>query len=151
MWICWNHWGWLGYGISELLLRAKFGATTGVRNQARFRSADQGAGFTCPYCKSLITRVVGATPNSKLHGVQWLAHCLHDCSHAQLSDCRAAIKSICDDWMSCFATELWHTHVYVYTVYMYIHVYGLKVSVYTPIYSGGPKDVVGRNWSSEGH
>ena len=95
--------GWLGYGISELLLRAKFGATTGVRNQARFRSADQGAGFTCPYCKSLITRVVGATPNSKLHGVQWLAHCLHDCSHAQLSDCRAAIKSICDDWMSCFA------------------------------------------------
>ena len=94
--------GWLGYAVSELLLRAKFGATAGVRNQARFQPVP-GAGFTCPHCRSPIVRVVGAPPNDTLHGVQWLAHCLHDCTHALLSNSRAEIQSICDDWMSCFA------------------------------------------------
>ena len=41
--------------------------------------------------------------NDSLHGVQWLAHCLHDCNHVELSAPREEIQAICDDWMSAFS------------------------------------------------
>ena len=94
--------GWLGYSISELLLRAKFGATAGVRTQSRFHPSDV-AGFTCPHCHGHIMRAAGSPANDSLHGVQWLAHCLHDCTHAALSAPRQEIQAICDEWMSSFS------------------------------------------------
>ena len=94
--------GWLGYSISELLLRAKFGATAGVRNQAQFHAVGV-EGFICPHCKGSIEKVEGAPMNDSLHGVQWLAHCLHDCNHVELSAPREEIQAICDDWMSAFS------------------------------------------------
>ena len=94
--------GRLGYSIAELLLRAKFGATAGVRNQAQFEPRGV-AGFKCPHCMGKIVGGEGAPHNDTLHGVQWLAHCLHDCTHVEFSTPRKAIQAICDSWMSPFS------------------------------------------------
>jgi ribonuclease HI len=80
--------GSLQYATAELLFRAKFGASTGTR----LNFAKDAGGFTCPHCANLIAQPHDGACCHKLHGVQYIAHCLHDCKHTVFQEPRSLIQ-----------------------------------------------------------
>jgi ribonuclease HI/endonuclease/exonuclease/phosphatase family metal-dependent hydrolase len=91
--------GPLEYATAELLIRAKFGASTGKRLNFRRCVDSQNLSFACPHCHGPIAQPRDPGGHEQIHGVQYIAHCLHDCTHPVFQEPRDLIQQEAKDFL----------------------------------------------------